>query len=26
VCGAEGVTHAEAHAVVLSEDDVHGVC
>lgn len=26
VRGAEGVTHAEAHAVVLSEDDVHGVC
>jgi hypothetical protein len=26
VCGPEGVTHAETHAVVLSEEDVHGVC
>ena len=26
VRGAEGVTHAEAHAVMLGEDDVHGVC
>jgi hypothetical protein len=25
VRGAEGVTHAEAHAVMLSEDDVHRV-
>ena len=24
--GAEGVTHAEAHAVMGGEEDVHGVC
>jgi hypothetical protein len=26
VRGAEGVTHAEAHAVMDGEEDVHGVC